>query len=220
MERQPEEELMDDPLQARAYAEADFEAPHSMFMELFRERFGAGVAGRVLDLGCGPGDITRRFARAYPEVMIDALDGAPVMLQLAGEMVERQGLGGRIRLRQRRLPDIRGLAPGYDVIISNSLLHHLHDPRVMWGSIRPHLRPGTIVFVMDLVRPGSMAEACALVAEHAAGEPPRLQGDFYNSLLSAFRPEEVEAQLVAAGLAFLTVERVSSRHLLVAGRAP
>ncbi|MCP4716998.1 MAG: class I SAM-dependent methyltransferase, partial [Deltaproteobacteria bacterium] len=67
MQRIAEPELMLDKEQARAYAEADFDEPHSMFIDLFRERFRERECeGYVLDLGCGPGDITFRFARAYP----------------------------------------------------------------------------------------------------------------------------------------------------------
>ncbi|MCG6936128.1 MAG: class I SAM-dependent methyltransferase, partial [Proteobacteria bacterium] len=67
MKRVPEPELMDEDAQARAYASANFEAPHSQFIELFRETFpDLSPAGMVLDLGCGPADITLRFAQAFP----------------------------------------------------------------------------------------------------------------------------------------------------------
>jgi hypothetical protein len=63
MERIVEPELMDDEAQARAYAEADFEEPNARFVALYREFVGALPAGAaVLDLGCGPGDITLRLA--------------------------------------------------------------------------------------------------------------------------------------------------------------
>ena len=66
MERIPEPELMDEAEQARAYAEADFSGPHDMFVQLFREAFpDTAPAGAVLDLGCGPADVTRRFASAF-----------------------------------------------------------------------------------------------------------------------------------------------------------
>lgn len=221
MERQPEaEELMDDAAQARAYAEADFEAPHSMFMALFRDRLGEGVTGRVLDLGCGPCDITRRFAQHYPQVTIDAVDGAPAMLQLADVVLQRHGLGDRVKLHQCHLPDIRGLAPSYDVLISNSLLHHLLDPMVLWRSLAARSRPGSLIFVMDLLRPESVAEARRMVAENAADEAPQLRHDFYSSLLAAYRPDEVAAQLSRVGLDSLQVEQVSERHLVVSGRIP
>ncbi|HEX6174620.1 MAG TPA: SAM-dependent methyltransferase, partial [Candidatus Binatia bacterium] len=62
MERIPEPELMDEDEQARAYALADFAEPHNHFVELFRECFpDEAITGHVLDLGCGPADVTLRF---------------------------------------------------------------------------------------------------------------------------------------------------------------
>ncbi|MGZ8194839.1 MAG: class I SAM-dependent methyltransferase, partial [Methylosarcina sp.] len=63
MERQLEPELMEDPEQVKAYAEADFAIPHNDFIErikLFIDQ--PGFNGTALDLGCGPGDISLRFA--------------------------------------------------------------------------------------------------------------------------------------------------------------
>ena len=65
MDRTPEPELMDDAEQARAYAEADFEEPNSHFLALYAEKF-SDAQGNVIDLGCGPGEITIRFAMRYP----------------------------------------------------------------------------------------------------------------------------------------------------------
>ena len=73
------------------------------------------------------------------------------------------------------------------------------------------------IYVADLRRPQDADAARRLVREYAADEPEILQRDFYNSLLAAFTPAEVEAQLAAAGLAGLSVEVISDRHLLVHG---
>lgn len=74
MQRRPETELMNDPVQAGAYAEADFESAHQSFIDLFVEKFPQlDITGEVLDLGCGPGDVTRRFARAFPNALLHAL---------------------------------------------------------------------------------------------------------------------------------------------------
>ena len=67
MERIPEPELMDDPAQAYAYANADFSEPHQAFVERFTQCFPGHAPRRVLDLGCGAADITIRFARAYAD---------------------------------------------------------------------------------------------------------------------------------------------------------
>jgi trans-aconitate methyltransferase len=209
---------MDDPVQARAYAEADFSEPHEAFVRYFRERFPAHAPRRVLDLGCGPADVTARFACAFPEAEILAVDGAAAMLALARERLERAGCAQRVTLRLGRLPGF-ALAERFDTILSNSLLHHLADPMALWESVRRHARPAAAVFVMDLVRPASRAAAERLVAEHAAGEPEILRRDFLASLLAAYRPDEVAAQLRQVRLD-LAVETVSDRHMVIYGRMP
>jgi trans-aconitate methyltransferase len=220
MERIAEPELMDEAAQARAYAAADFSAPHDRFIELFRARFPAPEPqGCVLDLGCGPGDITRRFARAFPGCTLHGVDGAAAMLHHAEEMQRGSELESRIRYIQGYLPGATLPAERYVTLISNSLLHHLADPMVLWHSIIRHGAPGAAIFVMDLMRPDSRAAAEALVTQYAAGEPEVLRHDFFHSLLAAYRPDEVQAQLAAAGLD-LRVAVVSDRHLTVSGHLP
>jgi SAM-dependent methyltransferase len=208
---------MDEPAQARAYAEADFSEAHDRFVAHIGLRFGA-LSGEVLDLGCGPADPTVRLARANPAVTIVGVDAGPVMLGLAGERVERAGLGDRIHLEQHRLPDPSLDGRRFDAIVSNSLLHHLLDPMVLWRTAGRCVRPGGVIAVMDLLRPADLAAVDRLVAE--IGEAPEvLLADFRNSLLAAYRLEEVEAQLAAAGLVDLSVEQISDRHLFAGGRA-
>ncbi len=221
MGRTPEPELMDDLEQARAYAEADFEEPNSLFVAEFTERFpGWSGPGAILDLGCGPGDIVLRMARAYPGCRIDGLDGSAAMLSFARSAMAGSGLEGRVRFVQGLVPGADLPEPRYDAIVSNSLLHHLHDPGVLWESIRTLGAPGAPVLVMDLMRPDSPDGAREIVDTYAAEEAPILKTDFFNSLLAAFEVGEVRAQLATAGLEGLTVEPVSDRHLVAWGRLP
>jgi ubiquinone/menaquinone biosynthesis C-methylase UbiE len=219
MQRIPEPQLMDDFEQARAYALADFEEPHNRFIELFGERFpDEAMEGVALDLGCGPGDVTRRFANAFPACRIHAIEGAESMLMFARQMIDFERLHERVRLFKRLLPTDSLPKDQYDAVICNSLLHHLDDPMVLWQSINDFAKPGAAIFVMDLMRPESIEAAKAMRRQYAANEPQVLQEDFYNSLLAAYTPAEVEAQLRAAALEHLVVEVVSDRHLIVYGR--
>lgn len=221
MERKPEPELMEGAEQAAAYAAADFEAPHARVIELFREAFpGEDVAGDVLDLGCGPGDIALRFARAFPNCRVVGIDGSREMLRRGREIQFRQPA----ELRDRILL-VHGLLPGADLhgqkfgtIICNSLLHHLHDPAVLWNAVKQFAKPGAPVLLVDLLRPADERTARELTRMHCAGEPEILQHDFFHSLLAAFTPEEIRAQLDAAGLGHFEVRAVSDRHVRVAGR--
>ena len=219
MHRITEPELMDDQAQAEAYAAADFAEAHSRIVDSFDNCFpGEDVAGYILDLGCGPGDICFRFAARFPVCSVMGVDGSRAMIRLANERKARDSVtDDRVRF-------IEGLLPGapipempFAAVISNSLLHHLHEPLVLWETILRYASPGTKVYVVDLFRPETVVEAQRLVSEYASGEPDILRRDFYNSLCAAFEPGEVEAQLATAGLAGLAVDVISDRHLAVHG---
>jgi ubiquinone/menaquinone biosynthesis C-methylase UbiE len=215
--RIPEPELMDNTEQARAYAAADFAEPHDAFVARFGERFSDFGSGRVLDLGCGTADVTVRFAHAYPMARIHGVDGARAMLDEGTRAVEDAGLGDRVKLDLVRLPHVSLAGAGYDAVVSNSLLHHLADPAVLWETIEGAALPGAPVLVMDLRRPPSTDRAQHLVDQYTAGESPVLREDFYRSLCAAYTPAEVQSQLEATGLAHFSIEDVSDRHLVVWG---
>ena len=125
-----------------------------------------------------------------------------------------------MNLLHRRLPDPTLESGIYSATFSNSLLHHLVDPLVLWRTVRSAAAPGAFVFIMDLMRPDSESAAEALVAEYAGGESEILRRDFFHSLLAAYRIEEVRAQLSATGLEAFAVKPVSDRHFIAHGRLP
>ncbi|MFC1796030.1 class I SAM-dependent methyltransferase [Pseudomonadota bacterium] len=219
MKRRPEPELMDSEAQTRAYAEADFEEANNLFAEKFREHFESSLQGNSMaDLGCGPGDISIRMACQYPAWTVTGLDAGSNMLKLAQQRLEAEQLGGRVSFRQSYLPDPSLPAASFDALISNSLLHHLPQPRTLWESIIHLARPGAAIQVMDLMRPDNEGEARRLVDCYASDAPDILREDFYNSLLAAYTPREVSEQLLAAGLDRLKIEIASDRHWIVHGR--
>src|SRR5713101_5123047 len=105
MERIPECELMDEQDQAAAYAAADWSESHGKIPGYFRERFPDFAGGHVVDLGCGPADVTIRFAKAFPGVTILGVDGSDAMLSFGRSAVRREGLNSRITLGTHYLPD-------------------------------------------------------------------------------------------------------------------
>ncbi len=214
----PEPELMDDLEQAKAYAEADFEESNSLFVRLFREHFDSITPALVLDLGCGPADITIRLAQLYPDTMFHAVDGSEAMLLFAKKRILDASLGDRIKLIRAFIPDDPLPESSYDAVVSNSLLHHLKSPYTLWSTIKNHASAGALILVMDLMRPDSVEEAQEIVKRYSGNEPEILKRDFFNSLCAAYTPEEVEEQIKLAGLNGLTVKQVSDRHLAVVGR--
>jgi SAM-dependent methyltransferase len=174
-------------------------------------------AGRALDLGCGPADVTLRVARRLEGWHIDGVDGSQEMLELGRRAVDAAQLAARVRLERARLPDEAPPADAYDLVFSNSLLHHLDDPLALWSSARRFAAPAARIFVMDLARPRSTTQVDDLVARYADDEAPILRRDFRNSLRAAYRVAEVEGQVAEAGLAGVRVELVSDRHWIAWG---
>ena len=218
MERIVEPELMEDAAQARAYAAADFEGAHSAIMRCFARWLPeVGGAFDAVDLGCGDAEVTVRLAKMHRCARIVGVDGSREMLHHTRKRLARERLAKRVRLVEAVLPRMPLHASGYDLILSNSLLHHLHEPRVLWDVVRRLGKPSARVFIADLSRPASRACATALVERHAAREAPVLKRDFHNSLLAAFTPREIERQLERARLAHLSVKRIDDYHVAVCG---
>ena len=233
--RRPEPELMDGADQAIAYAAADFSAEDGALVDRFVAltdggwggAWGEGGGRAVLDLGCGPGNISQRLAQRFPAARLLGLDGAAAMLAIAEDRRRRAdpplpGLAYRqvcLPLEPAAREALRAEGP-WDAVVSNSLLHHLHDPAVFWQTVVDLAPPGALVLVRDLRRPDDEARRQTLVAIHAATAPPVLRHDFAASLAAAFTPAEVEAQLLQAGLPGLQVRPLGDRHLEVWGQRP
>ena len=221
MKRLLEAELMEDESQVKAYAEADFEVPHNDFIQQLKTFIDdPEFSGSALDLGCGPGDISCRFANAFPLSKVHALDGSESMLAYAKSALPPD-LTDRISFIKGLLPDVRLPQPSYEIIFSNSLLHHLPDPQTLWQTIKKYSRPGTRIIIMDLLRPATIKSAQMMVDNYAANEPEILQQDFYNSLLAAFSLKEINTQLAEADLSVdLHTQKISDRHVFITGVIP
>ena len=220
MKRIPESELMEEDDQARAYAEADFAEPHNNFIFIFKDIFpNQDANGYVLDLGCGPGDISIQFAKAYSNCFVHGIDGSEAMLHYGRQALENlPEIADRVKLYNTFYPQNLCHSQSYDAIICNSLLHHLPDPQTLWNTIKLYAKKEAPLFVMDLKRPNSIYEARKLTETYVSNKPEILQRDFYNSLLASFEINEIKAHLKIAGLEQLSVKQTSDRHVLIYGK--
>lgn len=220
--RVPEPEVMNDPLQVEAYAAADFSRSDQSVVErvdaLLHE---AGVSfadrARLVDLGCGPGNISMRLAERWPACSVLGLDAAKRMLAVADRRRRQSGLSAeRLRYSEAVLP-VHQIDQPADLIVSNSLLHHLHDPQQLWLSLRSLASARCLVLHRDLRRPCSKEALDVLCRTHVADAPAVLQRDYRASLYASFTLEEVKTQLSLSGLEDLQVVAVEDRYLEVNG---
>ena len=224
MERIPEPELMDDPAQALAYAASDFSRSDRAMVADLLDRSGAELGSEILDLGCGPGNITFLLAEALaardPAATVLGVDGAPRMLAIAEERRRLHPRGASIAFHAELLPCPSLAGRRFSAVVSNSLLHHLHQPHQLWEALSQLGAPGAVVAVRDLRRPPDAAALEALLERHGAGLDPLVQRDYAHSLRAAFRAGEVRQQLDQAGLPELEVQEIDDQYLEVRGRLP
>ncbi len=139
--------------------------------------------GRVLDLGCGPGTNAAHFR-----------DAAYVGVDLNPRYVAaaRRRFGDRFRVGDatEALPDDE--AP-YDLVLINSLLHHLDDRQVdaVLGGAAELLAPGGEVHILDLELPETPG-AARFLAVHDRGDFPRPREDWSQLLARSLEIKSYE----------------------------
>ena len=218
MQRVLEPEVMDQEAEVTAYARADFSDSNALFVRTVLVSIGR-TPRYALDIGCGPCEIPILFAKACSTLDVIAVDASAPMLKVAREAVRRHELQDRVTFSEQRLPGLAFSRYDFDLIYSKDTLHHIPEPAAFWTEIvRLHrlCARDTDVFVVDLRRPESTDEAMRIVESVSADESPLLKKDFYNSLLAAFTPAEIQDQLRSAGLN-LGVASLGPRHYCVSG---
>lgn len=110
----------------------------------------AGWGTRVLDLGCGTGQLSVPLARAGAEVI--AVDLSPSMIEKLSAKADAAGLQNLMGVV---VPiEELDIAPGsFDVVVSNYTLHHLKDAdkRALVAKVITWLRPGGKFVVGDMM---------------------------------------------------------------------
>ncbi len=213
MRRIPEPEYMDIEEEAAAYAAADFDAVNAAFVHAVLEFSGTRAAPRVLDLGSGPGDIPQQICQMRPNWRVVGVDASRAMLRCAMRRKSEYKKTAWLRYVQCDAKKLPFPAHCFDIVISNSILHHIADVHNFWIEIRRVTKSQGALFLRDLARPSDEKEAARLVQEYSGKESPLLQEEFYRSLLAAYTPDEVQRQLHDADLPEAQVLQVTDRHL-------
>jgi trans-aconitate 2-methyltransferase len=85
-------------------------------------RIAAASPRSVVDLGCGPGQLTVSLADRWPDADVQGIDTSPDMIETARRIPDSgRGRGGTLSFRVEDVRDWRPEAP-VDVIVSNAVL--------------------------------------------------------------------------------------------------
>lgn len=218
--RQPEPEAMARPDEAAVYARADFSEVNQAFVDRLVELVGREDWQLAIDLGTGPADIPIRLLRLRPAWRVLGVDLSEAMLAIARQAVKNAQLDEAIRFLHADAKTLETylVDEQFDVVFSNSILHHVSDPVRLWRQVRSLGRSGAWVFFRDLHRPDSEDHAHRLVETYAGGEPDLFRQEFLRSLLAGYTCEEIREQLRTAGLEELQVHKPTDRHVEIFGQ--
>jgi SAM-dependent methyltransferase len=131
---------------------------------LFR-RAGISPGHRVLDLGCGPGDVSFIAAEIVgPQGSVVGIDRSPAAVETARERARRGGHGNV----EFHVGDVAEVQPNgqFDVIVGRLVLMYLPNPARALARLRPFLRPhGLVVLQEGDVRSIGSEPECPLVSQ-------------------------------------------------------
>jgi ubiquinone/menaquinone biosynthesis C-methylase UbiE len=226
-----EPELMDTAEDAREYDSMDHAAVNVLFVTDLLAALADWSLKRpiepattpqllhVLDLGAGTAQIPIELARRAPHAHVTAVDAAESMLALARSNIAAAGLTDRISpilADAKRLAATRSGASfanaTYAVVISNSIVHHLADPRAAIAEAIRVTAPGGLLFHRDLARPDDEVRLAQLVATYAADATPYQRRLFADSLRAALTPAEMSDLVATFGFPTAAVRMTSDRH--------
>jgi trans-aconitate 2-methyltransferase len=149
--------------------------------------------GRAVDLGCGPGELTRELHRRTLAAETVGIDSSPAMLDKAAPLA-----GGGLRFEKG---DITEFAPAdaFDLVFSNAALHWVPDHPALLARLTRALKPeGQLAFQVPI----NLGHPSHRAAEQVAGEEPfrsALGGSTHPS--HVLRPEEYAVLLNQLGFA-------------------
>lgn len=142
---------------------------------------------RVVELGCGPGGLSRRIlARLGPGGVLVSVDSAAGLLEQA-----KASLAGVGTARYEPvLADVSKPGPwldGADVLTGRAVLHHVPMAEFLLGRLRDVLRPGTRVGFLEPDFRGPLARLAHAELTRPELEPLRVWGTVINELYLAWK---------------------------------
>ena len=100
--------------------------------------------GRMLDVGCGPGQLTRRIARERAGLSVVGLDPSADMIRQAGNAPSLPNLEFRVGS-----PASAGFSEEFDFALSVLSFHHWEEPEAELSAIHGALRSGGRLWIYE-----------------------------------------------------------------------
>lgn len=210
-----EPEVMDTVSEAVDYNSMDHSTVNRLFVDDFLAAIGSIPSAeslQIFDAGTGTALIPLELVSRKVPVMITASDLAEQMLIVAADNVSAAGCDESIQLVRSDCKQLPDASETYDAVISNSIIHHISEPRLVLAELWRILKPGGLLFVRDLMRPTDLTMLGWLVETYAGPANPHQKQMFRDSLHAALTVAEVGEMLRELGIPDDSVQATSDRH--------
>ena len=121
-------------------------------------------------------------------------------------------MGERIELVCADAKSLHLTSAAFDAVVSNSIVHHIAEPRAVLAEAVRLTASGGLLFHRDLARPYDEAELEHLVVTYAGDATPYQRKLFGDSLRAALSLDEIRGLVAGLGNARDTVQMTSDRH--------
>jgi ubiquinone/menaquinone biosynthesis C-methylase UbiE len=215
LERVLEPEVMDTAGEADDYDGMDHSQVNRVFAADFLARWSGG-GGPVLDVGCGTAQIPIELCRQHAAIEVVGIDLAEHMLAVGRRNVARAALTQRITLQKVDAKAMPFADAAFAAVVSNSIIHHIPEPRRALAEMVRVLRKDGVLFVRDLLRPVSGQAVSELVRLYAGDANAHQQKMFAESLGAALTLDEIQGLIAGLGLDPTAVKQTTDRHWTLA----
>ena len=229
MERIPEPELMENKEQVISYDEADFSEGEVDLINqinhyLLRKNIILNEKNLIVDLGCGPGNISEKLAIKWPNTEVVGIDGSKEMILRAEHNKEISSSKKNLENLRYICSDIKDikstkllLNKEISLLVSNSLIHHITNLEDFFNTIRSLSSNITVNFHKDLKRPLDEKSALELKAQCSTRYNEILTNDYYASLRASYTFKELKNFTLENNLSSLDVFEDGDKYLIVYG---
>lgn len=109
---------------------------------------------RILELGCGTGNLSLLLAERYPNSAITFVDAAPEMVDVTRERLEMAFPQSTTESEflVARFEDLDLQGAEYDLVVSSISLHHVRDKQTLYRTIRAGMKDGGHFCFADQLR--------------------------------------------------------------------
>ena len=230
MERTVEPELMEKEEQVISYDKADFSKGENNLINqinyyLLKNDINLKENDLIVDLGCGPGNISEKLSIKWPKATVVGIDGSKGMIRRAESNQKNSLNRNKLKNLSYICADIKNLKiseitkdKNITLLVSNSLIHHITYLEDFFNCIKRLSTNKTVNFHKDLRRPNNEKSALKLKEKCSNKYDDILTNDYYASLKASYTLKELRNFLLKDQLSSLEVFEEGDQYLIIYGK--